>query len=195
MSKLWIKKRGQSGTVYLDAVTNESMPIGNLDDEPVGGFPFTARVEELKARFPGREYIIIEDTKQPPVSGVVISDARVLQAVPEAKREMGQQKLVRQPAVDALVPTGIMNVPDGRPQITSTNTVVGTSTPEIERAVCDKFRDNIKRWHYASGKEKKELGRDIEAIASFLIDMAPHLEVVLGRIKDEETLAKKRFTL
>lgn len=190
MNKLWIKKRGQSGTVYLDAVTNESMPIGNLDDEPVGGFPFTARVEELKARFPGREYIIIEDTKQPPISGTVISDARVLQAIPEAKREMGQQKLVRQPEQVTFVPY------DKVEQVNMSLQVRPSQAPtDIERAVCDKFRDNIKRWHYASGKEKKELGRDIEAIASFLIDMAPHLEVVLGRIKDEETLAKKRFTL
>lgn len=183
MQNLYIKKRGRQGTIYLD--NGVPLPIANMEDEPLG-FPFTDRIENLTARFPGYNYIFVENTTEPPVSGATISDERVAQAMPEARKELGPQVLVRKDSgvLASAVAKGMQ-----APTIPEPSAIA-----DVERAVCDKFRDYLKRWHYARGKEKKELSRDLEAVASFLIDVAPHLEHVLARIKDEETLEKKRMT-
>lgn len=179
---VYIKKRGRLGVVYMDG--NVSMPIADMDDEP-GGFPFTARFEEVKARFPGANFIVIEDKKEPPTSGAIISDEQLLRSMPEAKAELGPQKLVH---------TG---VPNAQPalQLVAAATPPPPTVNDVGRKALDVFRDTMRRYHYARGKERKELGRDLEAVASFLIEVDPALEAVLERIKVEETLERKRFTL
>lgn len=171
MNPVYIKKRGQVGTVYLD--NGQPLPIASMEDEPMG-FPFTARVEELKSRFAGRQFIIVEDKSEPTVSGVTISDERVAQSIPEARKELGMHVPIRKVEAAPLPPPAATN--------------------DVEKTVLDKFRENVRRWHYAKGKEKKELGRDLEAIASFLVDIAPSLEPVLLQIRNEETQEKKRMT-
>jgi hypothetical protein len=182
--KTYVKKKGQQGVVYLD--DGRSLPIASIDDEPMG-FPFTARMAEIEARFGKDNLIIIEDTKEPSVSGVNISDARLLQMIPEAKKEMGEHRPVRKQEHGTLIiPPPNQSYPDP---------VYQSPISNIEQLACDKFRSLIKNWHYSKGKEKKELERDIVAIASFLIDLSPPMEAVLKRIKEEETSQKRRFEL
>ena len=179
--KVFIKKKGATGVVYLD--NGVPLPIASIDDEPLG-FPYTDKFENLRTKYAGYEIVVVEDKREPKVSGVVVDDARVA-SIPGAEKELGAHKPARQPDIQA-VPL---------PYVTPAKPAAVAPATDIERAVCDKFRDYLKRWHYARGKEKQQFAADIEAVATFLIDVAPHLEATLGRIKDEETLEKKRFSL
>lgn len=180
---VFAKRQGRQVTVYLGD-DGRPVQLSSFEDTPPE-FPFTARQEEIEARF-GRniQYFDMPDTAK--VSGAKVSDEQVLRSFPEAKKDMGKHVPYKPGEVSPSVPVG--HVPSGSKNL-------DTSEASSETKALAEFRDMMRRFHYARGKERKELERDLIAVASFLIAVDPSVESVLQQIKLEETSEKRRFTL
>lgn len=64
-NKVYVQQRGNVYTVPLDIATGRAIPISSVDDDPPG-FPFTCTSEaELRAQFPGSEFVFLREKEKP----------------------------------------------------------------------------------------------------------------------------------
>lgn len=111
-NSVYVQKRGEVYTVHV-ADNGIPLPVATVDDQPVGGFPFTfTSRKELEAHFPGKNLIMLEEKKRMQQS---------LQYDPEIERQalaiLGQQppsnpkKSVTIPVNDRgeILPTGSLS--------------------------------------------------------------------------------------
>jgi len=78
--KVYAQKQGAVHTVYVDVSTGQPMQVSSPDQVPPGGFPYTFLSSgEVRAKFPGRELVILE--KPTPPQRVLRKSAEVSNAV------------------------------------------------------------------------------------------------------------------
>lgn len=64
-NKVYVQQRGNVYTVPLDIATGRAIPVSSVDDDPPG-FPFTCTSEaELRAQFPGSEFVFLKEKERP----------------------------------------------------------------------------------------------------------------------------------
>ena len=180
------KRQGRQCTVYID--NGVPVTISSFTDEPPA-FPFTARQEEIEARF-GRniKYFDMPDTAA--VSGVAVSDEQILRAVPDSQKEMGVHRPHR-PGYEAPTPAPAQAAPTNQ-------TIALNSALDLQDKALNRFREMVRMLGFAKGRDRKAVAADIEAVGSFLISISPQIEPILKQITEEESSGgrtQKRFSI
>lgn len=166
-----VLKRGNSATVFLDD-GGRPLPIPSFENQPVGA-PFSCRVMELPAHFPGVRYRFVEEVRPPQ---------------PEVADQVSDADIAAQKAGTLTTPTRAAELPFKQ--------AAAPSQPSVDvlaKRLLDSFAAQARALVEGDEAGKAEL----EAVGTFLINTFPELEDALTAAAKPPpaALPKKRFTL
>lgn len=88
-NKVYVQQRGNVFTVPLDIATGRAIPVSSVDDDPPG-FPFTCTSEaELRAQFPGCEFVFLKEKDRP--QNINVPSAEVRQQAAAMLKSSGKE--------------------------------------------------------------------------------------------------------
>lgn len=170
---VFVKRQGRACTVYLDE-REQPMHIANFDDQPVGGFPYSARAEEIAARFAGRQLVFVDPPAAPnPVAPPLTKQQE--QEVARIMRESGNSSAVQ------VAPPPVAQVPQQQAPA-----VPAPVVPDPVAVIAQAFERQV-----------EESEADAEVVGTFLVNAFPELEPVLreAAARAREPKAKRSFKL
>lgn len=173
---VFVKRQGRACTVYLDE-REQPMHIAGFEDQPVGGFPYTARAEEISARFAGRPLVFIDPPAAPNPAAPPLTKLQE-QEVARIMREAGNA----QAAAAALAPVAATApTPQQVPQ-------QAAPPPQV---------DVVALLSQAFERQVEDSEADAEVVGTFLINVFPELEPVLKEAAERarQPKAKRAFRL
>lgn len=149
-NSVYVQKRGEVYTVHVSD-SGMPLPVATVDDQPVGGFPFTfTSKRELEAHFPGKNLVMLEEIKKP---------QQVLQYDPEIERQ-------------ALALLGQQPPPQPKKTVTVAVNNSGDVLPSGTLNAKQKSEEFLKRLQtalqYASKKHQKELQAQVKIIEELI---------------------------
>lgn len=101
-NKVYVQQRGNVYTVPLDIATGRAIPVSSVDDDPPG-FPFTCTSEaELRAQFPGSEFVFLKEKERP--QNINVPSAEVRSQAAAMMRSANKETPSTQQTVVAVAP-------------------------------------------------------------------------------------------
>lgn len=179
---VYIAKRGNSCTIFVDPVTSTPMFLKSPDDQPVGGLPVSCNIKDWqkalgRAGVRGSYLPVFLETKRPEPASVIRTDA-VIQATNKILEKEGQK--VDERSAD------IPNSPIDHPPI---------ELPKVAKSdkMLSEFKMLLGKYSVATGKTKTTLKIELNAVANFILAVAPEQELELNLLK--ENLRTPRFDI